>query len=39
MFFLALISLITTLHDRWQPVMDYRRRVPPVGLEPTLGRF
>ena len=38
-FFLALISLITTLHDRWQPVMDYRRRVPPVGLEPTLGRF
>jgi hypothetical protein len=25
-FFLALISLVTTLHDRWQPVMDYRRR-------------
>ena len=24
-FFLALISLITTLHDRWQPVLAYRR--------------
>ena len=38
-FFLGLISLITTLHDRWQPVLAYRRRVPPVGLEPTLDRF
>ncbi len=26
-FFLALISLITTLHDRWQPVLAYRRRM------------
>ena len=25
-FFLALISLITTLHDRWQPVLEYRRQ-------------
>ena len=31
-FFLALISLITTLHDRWQPVVAYRRRAesPPL---------
>lgn len=38
-FFLALISLITTLHDRWQPVVAYRRRAesPPAGAVPTEG--
>ncbi|GAA2142925.1 hypothetical protein GCM10009844_14680 [Nocardioides koreensis] len=36
-FFLALISLITTLHDRWQPVLDYRRRAaaPPANAVPA----
>lgn len=27
LFFLSLISLITTLHDRYQPALAYRRRV------------
>ena len=28
LFFLTMISLLTTLHDRWQPVMAYRVRQP-----------
>jgi hypothetical protein len=28
LFFLTMISLLTTLHDRWQPVMAYRAREP-----------
>ena len=49
-FFLCLISLITTLHDRYQPVLAYRHyrdrsaatspaEVPPLGFEPRLSRF
>ena len=26
-----LISLITTLHDRYTPVLEYRRRTSPTG--------
>ena len=38
LFFIALISLISTLHDRWQPVIDYRRRVSRSGPERTRDR-
>jgi hypothetical protein len=37
LFFLTMISLLTTLHDRWQPVMAFRARqtVVPAGVEPA----
>ena len=37
LFFLTMISLLTTLHDRWQPVMTYRTRQPraEAGVEPA----
>src|SRR6478735_1977985 len=34
-FFLGLISLITTLHDRWQPVLAYRRSTPTSSAGPV----
>ncbi len=30
-FFLLLLSLLTTLHDRWLPVREYRMRQEPAG--------
>ncbi len=36
-FFLALISLITTLHDRWYPVLAWRRRLATAAPAVTPG--
>jgi hypothetical protein len=37
LFFLTMISLLTTLHDRWQPVMSFRAGQPAAdtGVEPA----
>jgi len=32
-FFLVLISLVTTMHDRYTPVLEYRRTQEPTGTE------
>ena len=34
LFFLTMISLLTTLHDRWQPVVAYRARLATTDGEP-----
>ena len=31
LFFLTMISLITTLHDRWRPIHEFRTREPAAG--------
>ena len=35
LFFLAMICLLTTLHDRWQPVAGYRASLDPEVRSPS----